>query len=364
MSVDAATDPTTAAAGTPPARASRPLPVKVFFASPLEAELVQQVGQVAPNLELLVAPDLWPPVRYIADHSGGPLQRTPEQEKRWLDMMAQAEIFFDFERDHIGRIAELAPNLRWVQSTSSGIISYMEKSALYRTNIVVTTAGGVHAVPLAEWVVFSILWNEKKAPLILRQKADHHWERYCGGEALGKTVCILGYGKVGQTVGEKCRALGMRVYGITSRGVAAVPVDHQGPRPASLDDILPLADYLVIAIPGVESTHRLVDRRRLSLLPKGAFIINIGRGSVIEEPAMLEMLQSGYFSGAALDVFEREPLPADSPFWDMPNVLINPHSSSTSFKENARITDLFCENLRRYLDGRPLINVYDHRRGY
>ena len=338
--------------------------VKIFFASPLEDDLIERVRAVAPNLESLVAPDLWPKVRYIADHNGAPLTRTPEQEDRWLKMMGEAEIFFDFDRSHLGRTAELAPNLKWIQSTSSGIITYMEKSHLYETDIKVTTAGGIHAVPLAEWVIFSILWNEKNAPLLARQRAAHHWERYCGGEALGKTVCILGYGKVGQVVADKCRALGMRVYGMNSRGMATVPAEHQGPAPTGLDDVLPIADYLVVAVPGVASTNGLVDRRRLSLLPQGAFVINIGRGSVIEEQAMVDLLAAGYLSGAALDVFEVEPLPAGSPLWDMPNVLINPHSASTSHKENGRITDLFCENLRRYLDGRPLLNLYEHGRGY
>lgn len=338
--------------------------VKIFFTSPLEPEFIERVGRVSPDLELLVAPDLWPRTRYVADHNGAPLERTPEEEERWLKMMAEAEVFFDFDRSHLSRTAELAPNLKWIQSTSSGIVRYIEESGLDRTDIVVTTAGGVHAVPLAEWVVFSVLWNEKRAPLLARQRAAHHWERYCGGETLGKTMCILGYGRVGQVVGDKCRAMGLRVYGFTSRGVAAVPADHQGPPPAGLDDVLPVADYLVVALPATEATHRLIDRRRLSLLPKSAFIINIGRGTVIEEPAMIDLLQAGHLAGAALDVFEKEPLPADNPLWDMPNVLINPHSASTSYRENERITDLFCENLRRYLGGRPLLNVYDHRRGY
>jgi phosphoglycerate dehydrogenase-like enzyme len=127
-----------------------------------------------------------------------------------------------------------------------------------------------------------------------------------------------------------------------------------------LDAVLPDTDLLVIAAPETPETANLVDRRRLELLPANAVVVNVGRGSLIDEPALIELLQAGRLRGAALDVFAKEPLPADSPLWTMPNVLISPHSASTVVQENDRLVDLFIENLHRYLDGRSLINVFDH----
>jgi phosphoglycerate dehydrogenase-like enzyme len=127
--------------------------------------------------------------------------------------------------------------------------------------------------------------------------------------------------------------------------------------PEDLRQALPRAEYLVLVAPHTDQTEKLLGAAELALLPRGAFIVNIGRGATLDEPALIEALRSGHLGGAALDVFIEEPLPADSPLWSMPNVLISPHSGSTTDRENGRITDLFCENLRRYLAGEPLLNV-------
>lgn len=346
----------------------------VFFASPLEAEHIARIRQTFPKLRLLVPEDLWPKLRYVADHAGEAVERTPQQEARWLEMMAGAEVFFDFDRWHLEDMARLAPHLRWVQSTSAGIIHYMERSRLHEAGITVTTASGVHAVPLAEWATFAVLWHEKRASHLAALKSARHWERFCGGEAQGRTALILGYGAVGQVIGSYLENLGLAVYGVSSRGLVKSPGEREGPPSTqsfadsavatALAELLPRTDYLVIALPGTAATERMMTRERLQLLPEGAFVINVGRGTVVDEAAMTEMLAGGRLGGAALDVFEQEPLPQDSPLWLMPNVLINPHSASTSHKENGRITDIFCENMRRYLAGEPLLNVYRPERGY
>jgi len=196
--------------------------VTVFFASPLEPELIERVRAVSPRLDLLVAPELWPRPRYVADHTG-PIERSPEDKARWLGMLARAEVCFDFDRSHLADTVKLAPRLRWIQSTSAGIIHYMEASGVHKAGITVTTASGVHAVPLAEWVTFAVLWHEKMGPHIARLKADRHWERFCGGEALGRTACVVGYGRMGSEVGRHLEAIGVRVYGVDSRGLVRKP---------------------------------------------------------------------------------------------------------------------------------------------
>ena len=320
-------------------------------------------------------PKLWPKLRYVADHGGEPLEPTEAQEQAWLAMMAQADIFFDFDRRHLSEMPSLSPRLRWIQSTSAGVVHYVEQSRVDQAGIVVTTASGVHAVPLAEWVAFSVLWHEKRAAHLAALRGSRFWERFCGGEALGKTALVLGYGAVGRVVGQYLEGLGVRVYGIASRGLVKVPAGASADASAAvasahgkmdelLDGLLPKVDYLVIALPGVKATEGMLSRRRLELLPPGSLVINIGRGSVVDEAALIDLLAAGRIGGASLDVFAIEPLPLDNPLWDMPNVMINPHSASTSDRENGRITDIFIENIGRYLRGEPLINVFRPERGY
>jgi phosphoglycerate dehydrogenase-like enzyme len=231
--------------------------------------------------------------------------------------------------------------------------------------LLITNAAGIHAQPLAEFVMLAALHFAKEMPLLNSWKAERHWERYCGREVRGSRMTLIGLGKVGSKIAQLGAALGIEVTGHrrTSRGVAppgvARLVDADG-----LDAALPQTDLLVIAAPDTPETANLVDRRRLEMLPAGAVVVNVGRGSIVDEPALIELLQAGRLRGAALDVFEREPLPADSPLWAMPNVIISPHSASTVVQENDRLTDLFIENLHRYLDGRPLVNLFDHERRY
>ena len=154
--------------------------------------------------------------------------------------------------------------------------------------------------------------------------------------------------------------MGMTVLGV-KRTVAGIDPSalhmHELYAPDGLHTVLRRADYLVLITPHTDETEHMIGAAELALLPKGAVLINIGRGALVDEPALIAALQSGQLGGAALDVFATEPLPQDSPLWDMPNVLISPHSGSTSDRENERLTELFCENLRRWLAGEPLLNV-------
>ncbi len=159
----------------------------------------------------------------------------------------------------------------------------------------------------------------------------------------------------------------MQVLGIkrSPEGVEAadVGVNELG-GPDALSDMLPRADFLVLSAPHTQETEHVIGEEQLALLPPGAVVINVGRGALIDEPALVSALRSGHLGGASLDVFEEEPLPESSPLWEMPNVIVSPHSGSTSDRENGRIIDLFCENLERFLRGHPLLNVLDTNRLY
>ncbi len=270
---------------------------------------------------------------------------------------------FDWERPRelLGR----APRLRWVQSTSSGIGPLVERLGLNDSPLLITNAAGIHAQPVAEFVLFAALYFAKEMPRMNAWQSERHWERFCGQEVAGSRMTLLGLGRVGSRIAEVSAALGIQVTGYRRTAGAEAPSQvAQVVDTAGLDAALPHTDLLVIAVPETPETRNLVDRRRLELLPASAVVVNVGRGSVLDEEALIDLLRAGRLRGAALDVFAKEPLPPSSPLWDLSNVLISPHSASTVVQENDRLVDLFIENLRRYLDGCPLLNVFDHGRRY
>jgi phosphoglycerate dehydrogenase-like enzyme len=330
----------------------------VLICSYLEPEHVARIRQVDERLAVIYEPDLLRPPRYAADHNGDPVfQRTPEQEARWRGLLAQADILFDFDPTHRPDLPDVAPKARWVQSTSAGI-GQMVKGHGYDQRMphtVFTTASGTHKRPLAEFVVMAMLMHYKGALRMIDAQRRKHWERYAGTDLEGRTLAIVGLGRVGAEITRVCRALGMTVIGTDlTPGSEAVERYY---KPSQLHAMLPQADVLVLMVPHTPQTEKMIGARELALLPRGAYVINTARGAVIDEPALIEALRSGHLAGVALDVFAEEPLPSGNPLWEMPNVLISPHSASTSDRENARITALFCDNLRRFLNGEPLRNV-------
>ncbi len=330
----------------------------ILVASYLEPEYVERIRQVDHRLNVIYEPMLLAPPRYAADHYGVP-NRAPEQEARWRQLLSQADILFDFDPSHRQDLPELAPRVRWIQSTSAGIGQFVKRMN-YDTRMphtTFTTASGVHAKPLAEFCFMAMLLFNKGLVRMLHDQERKHWERYAGTDLEGRTLAIIGMGKIGNQVACIGNAFGMRVLGTDAKRIVC-PVAALYSL-SDLDEMLKQAEYLVICVPHTPQTEKMIRARELALLPKGAMLINIGRGEVVDEPALVEALQSGHLRCAALDVFEKEPLPQDSPLWGMSNVLISPHSASTSDNENSRLTDLFCENLRRFLAGQPLLNVLD-----
>jgi len=336
-----------------------------LIASYFEPEYAEQIARVD-GIRVIYEPALLPPPAYPCDHHFGTIRRSAEEEQRWRRYLHEAEILFDFDQTTLDHLAELIPNVRWIQASSAGIGPMLVRTGLIRTSITFTTASGVHGVPLAEFVAMALLWFAKGGPRIVRDQVDRRWERTCARELRGSTVGIVGLGGVGREVARTCRALGLRVIAAkrTAEGAGdGVGVDALV-APSRLHEMLKEADALVLACPQTPETEGLIGRAELAAMKPDAILINVARGAVVDEPALIEALQRGRLGGAALDVAAREPLPRDSPLWSLPNVLISPHSASTVTIENARLTDLFCENLRRYLRGEPLRNVFDRTRLY
>ena len=346
-----------------------PPPYNVLLASYLEPEHAEAIRQIDERLTVFYEPDLVPSPRYAADHVGRPLTRAPEQEARWRHLLRQAHILFDFDRTHKEDLPELTPNLRWIQATSAGIGQFVERMeyARWMPDTVITTASGVHAQPLSEFCLMVILAFSRGLLDMLEQQRRKHWERFSSTDLAGRTLGVVGVGSIGREVARLGKALGMTVLGVKRRvesiDPASLHLDALYP-PEALPTLLKRAEFLVLITPHTPETETMIGAEELALLPRGAVFINIGRGHLVDEPALIDALRSGHLGGAGLDVFANEPLPADSPLWTLPNVLVSPHSGSTSDRENGRLTDLFCENLRRFLAGQPLRNVLDTERLY
>ncbi len=335
----------------------------VLIAAPIESEHVDRIRAVDSRIEVLHDPDLLPRPRYVSDHAGSPTKRTPEQEARFLEMLGRAEVVFDFPSGHFRDLEAVAPRLRWLQSTSAGIGQMVKRVGLDQTKITFTTASGVHARPLADFCLMAMLMFAKNYVWMDRDKKAKRWERYCGEELTGKTLAIVGVGRVGQEVARHGKRMDMRVTGMRRSSAPVPDIDKLFDR-AELHAMLREADFLVLAAPHTSETEGIIGEAELAVMKPTAVLINIGRGALVDEDALVRALQQKRLAGAALDVLREEPPPQDSPLWDMPNVIISPHSASTVTQENARITEIFCDNLRRYLSGQPLRNVLDKQKLY
>lgn len=339
--------------------------IRVVYASFMEPALVDRVRAVDARLDVVHRPDLLPTPRYACDHVGTPRALTAAQSDEWRALLASAHVLFDFDYPNRDALPALAPQLRWLQATSAGIGQFVKRMGYADSmpQTLFTTASGVHAIPLAEFCIMSILNHFRGLAQMQADQAARRWERFATTDLPGKTVAVIGMGNIGAEIARLSVAHGMRVIGSKMTPKALPNVDHVFAHD-DLHAMLREADVVIMTAPHTPTTDQMLDAAAFTAMRDGAYFINIGRGATVDEPALVSALQSGKLAGAALDVFAEEPLPPESSLWAMPNVLVSPHSASTSDKENQRITDLFCDNLRRFLDGRPLRNVLDTERLY
>jgi phosphoglycerate dehydrogenase-like enzyme len=329
--------------------------IMAMITSPLEAEHVERMASAYPDrVELVYRPDLMPALRYIGDHGDPAFRRTPEQEREWHALLREAEVLFDFPQHERFPLLELAPKLRWVQTSSAGVGPLVHRLGLQDSHLIVTTASGIHAQPLAEFVFAALLFHSKKIGQLQRDQKIKAWNRFSGNELAGQTMAIIGPGRIGREIARIARAFRMRVVALARDAdparAQALGVDQVYGR-AELLTMLGEADCLVICAPQTPETVDLLGPAEMAALKPGVVFVNIGRGTIVDDAALERGLRSGQIAFAALDVFREEPLPADSPFWELPNVLINPHSASTVDAENSKLTDIFIRNLGHYLAG-------------
>jgi phosphoglycerate dehydrogenase-like enzyme len=341
-------------------------PVRVAIAVPLEPELVEPIRAADPRVEVDYVPELLPPTRYPNDHRGvDDFRRTPEDERRWWEMVAAAEVLYGIPGDSPEGLASAVrsnPGLRWVQATAAGAGQQVGMAQLSRQQlerVIVTSAAGIHAGPLAEFALLGLLAFAKDLPRLLADQRARLWGQYPVKELSGRTLLIVGLGQIGEEVARLAAGFGMRVIGINRSGSTDSPHVHEAHRTSALHECLPEADAIVVTAPLTEETSGLIGASAIARLPPGAIFVNVGRGGVVDEAALVEALRSGRLAGAALDVFACEPLPAESPLWELPNVLVSPHTAALSVREDERIVSLFIENLGRYLRGQELRNRVD-----
>jgi len=335
-----------------------------LITSYLDPPLVEIIRKRVPKVEVIYRPDLLYTPKHAADHTSV-APRTREQEAEWKRLLASAEILFDFDHSHIDDLPELAPKLKWIQATSAGIGQFVRSRGYAdRTNWIFTTASGVHIRPLAEFVILSMLIFSKNYFRVEEQQSKKVWSYFTANELRDYTLGIVGLGKIGREVARIAKAFDMKVVGTRRNPQGSlVNVDELYP-PEELPSVLKQANFLCLTIPHTDETANLMGTKEFAMLPDKAVLINISRGAIVDEEAMISALRSGKLLGASLDVFVHEPLPPESPLWTMPRVVISPHSASNGVNENRRIVELFCDNLTRYLNGEPMLNVLDTKKLY
>lgn len=331
-------------------------PLMVLITSPLEPEYVTQIAEAFPGeIELIYPEDLVPAPRYRGDHGHYDRGLTGDKQHEWHELLRRADVLFDFPEYEERPFADLCPRVRWVQTSSAGVGPMVRDLGLQDADLLVTTASGLHAQPLTEFAFAAILYHSKELGRLQNEQLERSWQRFSGQELAGSTIAIIGPGRIGQEVARVARAFRMRVVALGRHSdparAAELGVDHLYGR-SELHKMLGEADYLVLCAPHTPETDTIMDAAAFAAVKPGLGFINIGRGALVDEDALLVALRDGRLTFAALDVFRQEPLPPNSPFWSQPNVLINPHSASTVDTENAKLTARFIENLRAYLEGR------------
>lgn len=268
----------------------------------------------------------------------------------------------------------LLPNLRWLALSSAGADHVINQPWVRGSDApVITTASGVHGAPISEHVFSAMLLWSRHWPDLMRLQRERAWPdgsreraKYAGRELEGATLLVIGLGAIGRRIAQLGHAFGMRTLA-TRRSVAPGATDPDVDIIApieGLDALLPQADYIVIATPSTAETRGMISAARLARMKPDAMLINIARGDIVEEPALIEALTAGRLGAAALDVAALEPLPADDPLWSTPNLVLSPHISGLTQRYSRRLTDILLDNIARYREGQPMRNLVQPARGY
>lgn len=310
------------------------------------ADILARAHRLGHALELIVLP---------AD----PAARLPDEICARIELaFFSGDVFPEYSRQFFSTVRK-APKLAWLHVFNAGVDHPIYTEMMQR-GVRLTTSSGSTAEPIAQTAITGMLMLARWFPRWLAAQARHEWDPARAPnlprDLSEQRVLILGLGSIGNEIARLAKALGMPVTGIRRSGRRSTDHANEVLPPEELDAALPAADWLVVACPLTPETRGLVTAERLQRLPHGARVVNIARGEIVDEPALIAALESGHLAGAYLDVFAKEPLPADSPLWDLPNVIVTPHNSAAAAGNEDRVYDIFVGNLGRWLQGEALVN--------
>jgi D-2-hydroxyacid dehydrogenase (NADP+) len=279
-------------------------------------------------------------------------------------LLQEAEVVYGWIHHYPKDLPERTSRLKWIQVMSAGVDRL--PGEILKSHVRIATASGLHGTPMGEVVLELMLMFVKDAPSCLLMKQAREWRRFRPKLLKGQTVGILGLGIVGREIARLCKAFDMKVIGVRRSGGAESPfpdVDRVYPR-ERLPELLAESDFVVLALPLTKETKSMIGEKELRGMKPGAYLINVARGAIVDEGALLRALEEKWIAGAGLDVFIQEPLPPESKFYELPNVIFSPHISGDMPEYELRATEVFCENLRRYLAGEPFLHEVDKVKEY
>jgi len=326
--------------------------IKVVLTTPLDERNMLKIKAVGDRISVdQVSPLI------VAERKGD----FADEEKLTL-LLRQAEVVYGWIHQFPRNLLERTSRLKWIQVMSAGVDRLSDE--ILKSPIRIVTTSGLHGTPMGEVVLEILLMFAKDAPACLQMKQAREWRRYKPKLLKGQTVGILGLGSIGREVARLCGAFGMTVAGLRrSDGSPLTGVDRVYPR-EHLDQLLAESDFVVLALPLTKETRGMIGERELRCMKPSACLINVARGAVVDEGALIRALEEKWIAGAGLDVFIQEPLPPESRFYGLSNVIFSPHISGEMPDYESRATEIFCENLRRYRAGESFLHEVDKMRGY
>jgi phosphoglycerate dehydrogenase-like enzyme len=329
--------------------------VNVLVVYPIGKECLKQIAAVSPKIKVQDASDLWSCVgKDITEPKGDGLQ-----EKR-DSLLAQADILCGYTPPD--NVALRAPRLKWIQTMLAGVNQFLNAD-LVQSRIILTTASGIQATPVSELALQMMLMLAKRAPFCFQKKQEKKWQRFITPMLRSQTVGIMGLGSIGREVARLTKCFGMRVLALDVKAVKSRNVDLLLTM-EQLPKLLSESDFLVLTLPLTPETNKLIGEKELRAMKPTAYLVNVARGEIVDEKALVKALNEHWIAGAGLDVFAIEPLPAESPLWELPDVIISPHIAGTMVNYDKLATNLFCENLERYLSGKRLLNIINKKKGF
>jgi phosphoglycerate dehydrogenase-like enzyme len=332
--------------------------IYVMVVSALDEEYLRQIAEVSPRIEVLNGAKIWSmPDMLAGEHEGDCT------DKEYEDMLARAEVIYGYRLPP--NVIARAPRLKWVQGMLAGA-EHILTDEIIRSPVILTNMRGIHSSPVSEVALELMLMLAKQAPACFQAKQEKKWQRFVPVLFRSQTVGIVGLGHIGKEIARLTKAFGARVLAadISFRKVtSARNVDVAYPV-GQLDSLLSESDFVVLALPLTRETTGIIGEKQLKSMKPTAYLVNVGRGPTVDEDALIRALEEGWIAGAGLDVFTTEPLPVDHKLWELPNVFFSPHISGRLQNYNEVTTRLFCENLRRYIAGKKLLNLVNKQKGF